>query len=103
MADDRYIEILGRPRAVFGMKKAPPDPRDAQYALKCRFLARFRLPAVKDNGRFAPRVEDQAVLGSCVGHGVSSAGEMFLRSRGKFPGELSRLFPYWMSRVKIDK
>lgn len=109
----RHLEVLGKRRHLKGWRPSPPDLRDARHALKAPMLATFRLPAVYDPRKTAPgtlpRVEDQAEIGSCVGHSVSSACEMRLRTldtidptKRRFSGELSRLFTYYASRVWVE-
>ena len=74
-------------------KPQTADPRD-------RKLPKLQAPVVKASiAQYVTRIENQGQFGSCTGQSGTSALELVFNKEGRFPGELSRMFCYDMSRL----
>lgn len=71
-----------------------PDNRDRKH----RFRAVGPVPDAATLEQWLPRCEDQRTLGSCVGHGTTSAMELLYNKAQRPVRELSRLFTYYIAR-----
>lgn len=89
-----------------------PDHRDRKYSElrpQSRLLKALASPkAVYLHADNLPRVYNQGNLGSCVGHGVGehcayTLDYLYERTDGKQPGDLSRLFAYYIARQHKDQ
>ena len=71
-----------------------PDTRDYIYSLEPRAV----IPSKVDLRPYASTIEDQSIIGSCVGNAVAGAIELVDRKNSKLL-EVSRLFIYYQARV----
>ena len=81
-------------KRYFGYKQNPPDDRDIRYR-----GPRFKKPpGLSDLKPIVLPVEDQSVLGSCVGNGGTTQLETMWVKMGRPFTQMSRLGLYWLAR-----
>jgi hypothetical protein len=85
-------------KRAYGWKPELPDARDRYLKVpKLRYLLK-RFPDELDYEPLCSDVEDQDIIGSCIGHGCVGAMELEDRFPDGIWTELSRLFGYWILR-----
>jgi C1A family cysteine protease len=97
-----HIHINGVNRHFGGWKKDLPDHRDRSFKLHDKNLV-TPLPS-KSIVPYTDviKVLDQGNLGSCVAHGTLFCMGYLLLHLGKSYNQLSRLFTYYMTRVRYE-
>lgn len=91
-------------RRYHGWRRDRPDHRDYRYGWARSWFGSFVAPSLVDLTKLSPmpRVEDQSVIGSCVGNAATSAYEFVAIADGIKVEEMSRLFAYYACRVWIE-
>jgi C1A family cysteine protease len=79
-----------------------PDPRDSRDKLYDRVVATKQIPQDVDLREFCSPIENQKTLGSCTAQATVAALEFLLLKENKPYIDLSRLFTYYETRVRID-
>lgn len=93
----RHHSVKGKDRHLSGWKKDRPDHRDHLLALPAAAV-----PTKADVHSICPPIEDQGEIGSCTANSSTSMMESLYR-REKMPAlDLSRLYLYWTTRVRIE-
>lgn len=89
------VVVCGKPRALHGWKPDVPDARD--------FVFKAPAPGVGESAlNWTLAIRDQGQKGTCTAHAsLEAAGYLWVRD-GKPDPVLSRLFTYWVSRVKME-
>lgn len=94
--------VAGRQRNLSGWLPDRPDHRDMLYKVP-RKLKATRIPSSVDLRRFCSKIEDQGDVGSCTANTVVNAMEFLYLKAGVSQPDLSRLFVYYNTRVKLAK
>lgn len=92
--------VQGKIRHLAGWKRDRPDHRDMVHA--AWMTPNTTLPPSVDLTPICPSVRDQGELGSCTAHGTTEMMESLYKKAGMTDPAFSRLFVYWVSRVKIE-
>lgn len=83
-------------------KRQPSDPRDLVLLHGPARMASLP-PAATTTGRARPPIRDQGQLGSCTQNaGAAAMGFVYMVTTNKPDPLFSRLFGYYMTRVKIE-
>ena len=85
-------------KRYYGYKPNPPDKRDYRYSVP-RLISP---PAFSDLKPIVLPVEDQGMLGSCVGNGGTTQLETMWVRMGQPFEQMSRLGLYWLARYLED-
>jgi C1A family cysteine protease len=96
----RHVEIAGQKRHLHGWIPGRPDPRDRVF--KASAVGSLFLPGKIDLSPLWVRIENQGEIGSCTANSATSCLEYLFKKSGKPVPELSRLFVYWMTRVRVE-
>lgn len=103
-SDGKKVVVAGKMRHLHGWRKDRPDHRDLMYHAAHPQLMVMPLPPRVDLRQWCPVIEDQGELGSCTANSSTSGMEyLYKKQLGQDAPALSRIFLYYVSRVKIER
>jgi C1A family cysteine protease len=97
--------VNGKMRHLHGWRKDRPDHRDQPFRYDHMVLKTgtpVTLPVKVDLENICTEVVDQGSIGSCTAHSTSYHAETLYKKLGRPVVQLSRLFPYYMTRVLLE-